>query len=456
VGLAGLIFIQLLTFYLGIVLTPLFLFLIPVLIVSVFWLIRHPEFTLLLIGFTSIIKGFLQEQVLIFETLDLTVLLIALLWLGMARIFISGEWRFPELARGLLLLFALFSGVVMLSGLYTPSPESGGLKISRFLVFASSMFVAPFVLLNTQADSARMLKYFKILSALILCAMLVNLLIIVTSGGLVTYLVRASLLGANPIAVSRSLAVIAAMVTVIGIRQSGWRRYTSLLLLALILLAIVSTGSRGPLISFFAGIAVFTLMFESAVYRSRLFMVGGVSIIIVVSLLLVLPESLTTRFLQITQGDIIVTAGGVERVSTIATRLNFWEMSLQQWVDSVFSFFFGIGAGGFSSLFIWRDFRWYPHNIFIEVLVEQGLVGLVLIGLMIVFAVRLLLKARYQGIISENSSVWIASMIVIFFSAQVSGDLNDNRILLMFLAIALSSLHLDGLFMNKRGSRLLA
>jgi len=456
VGLAGLILIQLLTFYLGIILNPLFLFLIPVLIVSVYWLIRHPEFTLLLIGFTSIIKGFLQEQFPLFETLDLTILLIVLLWLGLAQIFISGEWRVPELARSLLFLFALFSGAVLLSGLYTPSPEAGWLKISRFLVFASSIFVAPFVFLKTQADSARMLKYFKILSALILCAMLVNLFIIAASGGLVTYLVRASLLGANPIAVSRSLAVIAAMMTVIGIRQSGWRRLASMFLLMLILLAIVSTGSRGPLFSFFAGIMVFTLMFESAVYRSRLFMVGGGSILIVAALLLALPESLTTRFLQITQGDIIVTAGGVERVSTIATRLNFWEMSLKQWAESIFSFFFGIGAGGFSSLFVWRDFRWYPHNIFVEVLVEQGLVGLILLGLMIVIAVQLLLKARNEDIISEHSSVWIASMIVIFFTAQFSGDLNDNRILLMFLAIALSSVHLDGLFMKERGSRLIA
>jgi len=88
--------------------------------------------------------------------------------------------------------------------------------------------------------------------------------------------------------------------------------------------------------------------------------------------------------------------------------------------------------------------------------VEQGLVGLILLGLMIVIAVQLLLKARNEDIISEHSSVWIASMIVIFFTAQFSGDLNDNRILLMFLAIALSSVHLDGLFMKERGSRLIA
>jgi len=445
-GLLGLILIQITTFYLGIAFHFAMFFLIPILFLATVWLIHRPEFTLLMIGSTSIIKGFMQEQFPIFETLDLTLLLIIILWAGLAKIAFTGKWGLPEWTRDILILFALFCGMVFVSGFYTPSPVSGWLKIGRFLIFASSMFVAPFIFLRNKSDSIRMLNYFKFLSATILIAMLINLLIIATSGGLFTYLVRASLLGANPIAVSRSLAVIAAMVTVIGIRREGWKRLTALVILALILLAIVSTGSRGPLASFFAGIILFTVMFESPVYKSKLFLVGGISIVIVFGLLLLLPESLTTRYMQITQGDVIVTAGGVERVSTIATRLNFWSLSLKGWLSGPSNFLFGMGASGFSSFFVWRDFRWYPHNIFFEVLVEQGFVGFMLLIMMIAVAVRYLLKARKVGMLSEHSSVWVAATLVIFFSAQFSGDINDNRILLMFLAIALSSIHLDRRF----------
>ena len=445
-GLLGLILIQITTFYLGIGFHFAMFFLIPILFLATVWLIHRPEFTLLMIGSTSIIKGFMQEQFPIFETLDLTLLLIIILWAGLAKIAFTGKWGLPEWTRDILILFALFCGMVFVSGFYTPSPVSGWLKIGRFLIFASSMFVAPFIFLRNKSDSIRMLNYFKFLSATILVAMLINLLLIATSGGLFTYLVRASLLGANPIAVSRSLAVIAAMVTVIGIRREGWKRLTTLILLTLILLAIVSTGSRGPLASFFAGIILFMLMFESSVYRSQLLLVGGISIMIVFGLFFVLPESLTTRFMQITQGDVIVTAGGVERVSTIATRLNFWSLSLKGWLSGPSNFLFGMGASGFSSFFVWRDFRWYPHNIFFEVLVEQGFVGFILLIMMIAVAVRYLLKVRKSGMLSEHSSVWVAATLVIFFSAHVSGDINDNRILLMFLAIGLSSIHLDRRF----------
>lgn len=442
-GLAGLVALHAVTFYLGIKVHPVLFILVPLALAATLWLIWHPEFTLLLIGFTSIIKGFLQEQIPFFETVDLTLLLVIILWTGLARLALQSRWELPDWSRSIFILFALFCGMLTISGLYTPSPEAGWLKVGRFLVFATSMFAAPFVFIRQTRDSVRMLRYFKILSATVLIAMLINLFLIVTSGGLLTYLVRASLLGANPIAVSRSLAVIAAMVTVIGIRRRGWRRGLGMVLLGVILLTIVSTGSRGPLASYFAGMVVFTLMFESVRYRSRLILAGGIAVVTVLGLLFLLPESLTTRFLQITEGDIIVTAGGVERVSTIATRLNFWEMSVRGWLTDAGSLLFGMGAGGFSSLFIWRDFRWYPHNMFFEVLAEQGLTGLILLLMFVWMTAKSIFKARKFGYFSEHSSVWIAATLVIFFSAQFSGDLNDNRILLMFLAVALSSIHLD-------------
>ena len=56
---------------------------------------------------------------------------------------------------------------------------------------------------------------------------------------------------------------------------------------------------------------------------------------------------------------------------------------------------------------------------------DYGFTNLII---MIITATKPLLKSRRLGIISEHSSVWIAAMLVIFFSAQVSGDLNDNRI----------------------------
>ena len=118
-------------------------------------------------------------------------------------------------------------------------------------------------------------------------------------------------------------------------------------------------------------------------------------------------------------------------------------MSINTWLSDFKTFFIGLGSGGFSSLFLWRDFRWYPHNIFLEILVELGVVGLILISSLIYFSIKQLFSYKNYNYLSEISAVWISGTLVMFFSAQFSGDLNDNRILLMFLSISLTSINLD-------------
>ena len=41
--------------------------------------------------------------------------------------------------------------------------------------------------------------------------------------------------------------------------------------------------------------------------------------------------------------------------------------------------------------------------------------------------------------------MWVAGTIVMFMAAQFSGDINDNRILWMFLAISIASTNVDKL-----------
>jgi hypothetical protein len=141
-----------------------------------------------------------------------------------------------------------------------------------------------------------------------------------------------------------------------------------------------------------------------------------------------------------------MTQQGVRRISTIATRFEFWSMSVQAWFSSVTSFFVGLGSGGFSSLFIWRDWRWYPHNLFFEIIVELGLVGLIIVVLFIIKSYQIFNKGIQGGSLSDHSALWVAGTVVMFIAAQFSGDINDNRILWMFIGISIASTHVDKLY----------
>ena len=65
---------------------------------------------------------------------------------------------------------------------------------------------------------------------------------------------------------------------------------------------------------------------------------GFLAITLVTILLLLLPEDLTERFLNIAQGSVVLTQQGIRRVSTIMTRFEFWSMSIQTWFSSIYNF----------------------------------------------------------------------------------------------------------------------
>ena len=120
-------------------------------------------------------------------------------------------------------------------------------------------------------------------------------------------------------------------------------------------------------------------------------------------------------------------------------------MFFTQGFPSITNFFAGLGSGGFSSLFIWKDWRWYPHNLFFEIMVELGLVGLIIGMTFIAKSYQSINKGLIQGSLTDHSALWVAGTIVMFIAAQFSGDVNDNRILWMFIGISIASAHVDKL-----------
>ena len=102
----------------------------------------------------------------------------------------------------------------------------------------------------------------------------------------------------------------------------------------------------------------------------------------------------------------------------------------------------GLGAGTFAKLSVGQDIRWYPHNIFIETILEAGiLAGLILI-LLIFIQIRefLMLRKLYihnkkiYEIILHSTAIFIFGLV----NSQFSGDLFTNRLIWVGLGLHLS------------------
>ena len=434
--------------FLGVITNPIIMVLIPLGLIILWWLINNPAIALMILSLTAIIKGYLINYFPVIEIVDITVIATLIIWLGLVKILLEGNWKLPSEQKSIVYLFLIFGLLLGISYIYTASPDYGFRKILRFNTFAVTMFISPLLIIKSPADSKRLLSYFYFLLVIIIGIMLLQFVYFLKWGDfaiVLAYWNRISIPGANPIQVSRYLAIGAAMMIALLIRNKPSQSLHYFAILFVILLSIILSGSRGPLVSIIIGSIVYAILYERK-HSSRIFGYGILAIGTIITLLLLLPESLTQRFFDISQGSVIMTQQGVRRISTIATRFEFWSMSLQAWFSSITSFFIGLGAGSFSSLFIWRDWRWYPHNLFFEIIAELGLIGLVIGVLFIIKSYQIINKGIQRGSFTDHSALWVAGTVVMFIAAQFSGDINDNRILWMFIGISIASTHVDNLY----------
>ncbi len=104
-------------------------------------------------------------------------------------------------------------------------------------------------------------------------------------------------------------------------------------------------------------------------------------------------------------------------------RLNLWKASVRFWKESPY---FGHGLGSFPVLYWNEDARSYPHNIFLELAVETGTVGVLLLLLLLFTAFRNLTSV---GRLHDDPLRLLVAVLVVnaFLQVMISGDIPDNR-----------------------------
>jgi hypothetical protein len=231
---------------------------------------------------------------------------------------------------------------------------------------------------------------------------------------------RLRTLGMNPIWTARHAGL--GIVVVLGLHAMGrLRLVVSVPALALLGWVLLRTGSRGPLVAMALTLGYWALTATRA-RRSpgltRALWVGAGMAVFGAAVMV-----------QRTAG--LFAAG--RRVSNfVRTRLLEVSFDALSGVSLC-----GLGTGGFPSLFRLPDDRYYPHSIFLEVLLESGLIGLLLfLGfLAVVFARwrrwRRYLRARPDSPAASESMALHRTVGAIFLfalaNAQFSGDIWVNE-----------------------------
>jgi len=395
---------------------------------------------LLLIIFISIglIKGWIIDAIPLFQTVDLTLLisvlvLIVILWeLSNPEVrtrFLAHQYYFAA--------FCLWVLWLLCTSVYAPRVDWALEKGLRFALFGFTLFMAPLVMFKSKKEGMNFLKILIAVGFIGALVLVTQMLYLAATGSFVELTTRLVLFTSNPIQTARFMSVCAVLMGIM-MAFSEKRKFIFGLSMLVFVIAALSTGSRGPVLSLFVTLITLGIIVGGNLRKQVgiLFLVG---ILVVVIALLTMPENLTARYNVFASSELVVTRKGLVVFSTISSRWTLWSNALELWIRDIPHFLFGSGAGGYAALFPWRDFR-YPHNLFLEILAEFGIIGLVFFLSHAVLAVINVVR-HFRKRYSQPEVLWLGATLTVFFSAMFSGDINDNRLIWFFLSGLLAAIH---------------
>ncbi len=95
--------------------------------------------------------------------------------------------------------------------------------------------------------------------------------------------------------------------------------------------------------------------------------------------------------------------------------------------------FFGSGIGSFPIAVGLGDKRMYPHNIFLEIAAELGVVGLVIFAFFLLYGVKRLIQNFFSN---YPYSIFVLMVFAMnFFDALIGGDITDHRLMMVSLGL---------------------
>ena len=320
---------------------------------------------------------------------------------------------------------------MIFSLLYTPSPNYSYIKTFYFLTNILA-FIYPFIIKDFEMKS--FVKYFILTTIFFSIFFLINYSKILKSyytgesdiTGL--YLVLGTLLGISLMLLATSKEIIFS------------KRILNSILIFIILIMIFLLGARGPL---FFSLGLIILYFFTNKYKiiykklsvniirtiifSLIISIVGFSVIYLSFKNKIDPYAQRT-FHRI---EVMVTnpKNNTEN-SSVKVRLDQINYSLEKIFESPESFIIGQGIGSFNLLYKGEDGRGYPHNIFLEVWFELGIIGELFF---LTFFAVLLIRYPRNKIISH----WL--LLFIILNMQKSNSLIDIRTYFAFFAMFLIS-----------------
>jgi len=276
------------------------------------------------------------------------------------------------------LLIYLALGAFLFTGiLYTSAPNYAFTKSLKFMTVVFVMFIGPVVLVRSLHD----IKLTMMTLFLLGIIFAIGTLIAPHAARLrVQGLSRAAFLEVGPLRTGGMIAmglIIAFFYALAPRTFAGIKRLT-IVLIPVMVIALLLTAARGPFLGLWVCILVALLVYRKHIPKLWAVLIVAATIITTSLIFVRLPFETTFRFTRLFQDR-------YEAAKVVSARTDMFRWVLANAKDRPI---FGHGTGAYAVDRNGVDIPDWPHNIFLELLYEQGAVGVMLIGLFIWFIIR--------------------------------------------------------------------
>ena len=244
---------------------------------------------------------------------------------------------------------------------------------------------------------------------------------------------RSGVLGGGPIVLSRWLC----FGSIILFFHPKFPRIKYVFVLMLIIMSLF-TGSRGPFYSLILVMLLFFFINFRKLFWKTLYVTSFIAIIMIASGLHVklLEFSTVGRvFMNLQEGGYNKSTG-----RSIVYQTSF---------NEILEHPLGVGSGNFDVYADKREFLlnkkiYHPHNLFLEIFVEFGLFSFILFCLYIFYSIKISYTKNLK-FVNNYGNLLFYTFAFLMLNSMISGDLNDARILLVFIPLMNVKNHVNNL-----------
>jgi len=328
-----------------------------------------------------------------------------------------------------ILFLILFYIQIVLSKLYSPSDFYALKKIIYFNLNILA-FVYPFLVRNFNIR-----KFFKFLIYVGLFFGFINIIYFALYLAKFISYSQFSRASGDYIGIGMLLGLNVIVLSIPQIK-SIFRSNKRYVLLATSIVLLIFSGARGPILFTFI-----TLFFYFSFLKKRtklkinkkiefkIIFISITSLIVLVIFIFTFRNvflHISKRYLDLFYGLLFgESTGGYD------IRKEYIYYVFNHFNDNFLTTFFGHGVGSFGVYFSNSDIELYPHNLILEILFEQGLLGLIIFIFFIIFSV----------IGNKRNSLILYCAFFIFLNSLKSFSLNELRLFFAFLALTSFKLH---------------